>query len=178
MNIVRELQVHRPAVLELNRLAFKGDAESRLIKNLARDASILASFAALDGDEVVGHILFSPLYLMIDGKRVDAVALGPMCVTPNRHNQGIGTQLVGHGIKEMKSAGQAAIIVLGHVEFYPRFGFRHDLAKNLSCAFNQYEAFMGLELVEGSLAGKTGTCRYAKAFELMKQAGPPSSAHP
>ena len=68
----------------------------------------------------------------------------------------------------MKSAGQAAIIVLGHVNFYSRFGFRHDLAKNLACSFNQYEAFMGLELIEGSLAGNTGTCRYARAFELLK----------
>ena len=68
----------------------------------------------------------------------------------------------------MKMAGQAAIIVVGHVNFYPRFGFRHDLAKNLACAFNQYEAFMGLELIEGSLAGNTGTCRYARAFELLK----------
>lgn len=168
MKIIPETPKQHSAVLDLNRLAFKGDTESRLIRNLERDASIFASFVALDGDEVVGHILFSPLYLMIDGKRGDAVALGPMCVTPSRQNQGIGTQLVAHGIKEMKSAGQAAIIVLGHVGFYPRFGFRHDLAKNLSCTFNQYEAFMGLELVEGSLAGKPGTCRYAKAFELMK----------
>ena len=168
MRIVPELPDHRPAVLELNRLAFKGDAESRLIKNLARDASILASFVAVDGDEVVGHILFSPLHLMVNGKRIDAVALAPMCVTPGRQKQGIGAQLVGYGIEKMKSAGQAAIIVLGHVNFYSRFGFRHDLAKNLACTFNQYEAFMGLELIEGSLAGNAGTCRYARAFELLK----------
>ena len=168
MRIVPELPDHRPAVLELNRLAFKGDAESRLIKNLARDASILASFVAVDGDEVVGHILFSPLHLMVNGKRIDAVALAPMCVTPGRQKQGIGAQLVGYGIEEMNSAGQAAIIVLGHVNFYSRFGFRHDLAKNLACTFNQYEAFMGLELIEGSLAGNAGTCRYARAFELLK----------
>jgi putative acetyltransferase len=168
MRIVPELPVHRPAVLELNRLAFKGDAEFRLIKNLARDASILASFIALDGDEVVGHILFSPLHLMVNGKRIDAVALAPMCVTPGRQKQGIGTQLVSRGIEEMKLAGQAAIIVLGNVNFYSRFGFRHDLAKNLACPFNQYEAFMGLELVEGSLAGNAGTCHYARAFELLK----------
>ena len=165
MKIVPELPVHRPAVLELNRLAFKGDEESRLIKNLARDNSILASFVAVDGDEVVGHILFSPLHLMVNGKRIDAVALAPMCVLPSRQKQGIGTQLVEHGIEAMKSAGQAAIIVLGHVNFYPRFGFRHDLAKNLSCAFNKYEAFMGLELLAGSLDGKSGTCIYPRAFD-------------
>ena len=165
MKIVPELPVHRPAVLELNRLAFKGDEEPRLIKNLARDNSILASFVAVDGDEVVGHILFSPLHLMVNGKRIDAVALAPMCVLPSRQKQGIGTQLVEHGIEAMKSAGQAAIIVLGHVNFYPRFGFRHDLAKNLSCAFNKYEAFMGLELLAGSLDGKPGTCIYPRAFD-------------
>lgn len=164
MKVVPELPEHRPAVLELNRLAFKGDEESRLIKNLARDNSILASFVAVDGDEVVGHILFSPLYVMIDGKRVDAVALAPMCVVPSRQRQGIGTLLVEHGIEAMKSAGHAAIIVLGHVDFYPRFGFRHDLARNLSCAFNKYEAFMGLELRAGSLGGKSGTCTYPRAF--------------
>jgi putative acetyltransferase len=164
MKIVPELPVHRPAVLELNRLAFKGDAESRLIKNLARDRSILASLVAVDGSEVVGHILSSPLHLMVDGKRVDAVALAPMCVVPSRQKQGIGTLLVERGIEAMKAAGQAAIIVLGHVNFYPRFGFRHDLARNLSCAFNKYEAFMGLELLPGSLGGKPGTCTYPRAF--------------
>ncbi|MDP1699954.1 MAG: N-acetyltransferase [Aestuariivirga sp.] len=164
MNISPELPVHRPAVLELNRLAFKGDEESRLIKNLARDNSILASFVALDGGEVVGHILFSPLHLTVNGKRIDAVALAPMCVVPSRQKQGIGTLLVEHGIEAMKSAAHDAIIVLGHVDFYPRFGFRHDLARNLACAFNQYEAFMGLELRAGSLGGKPGTCTYARAF--------------
>lgn len=164
MKIVPELPEHRPAVLEINRLAFKGDEESRLIKSLARDNSILASFVAVDGDEIVGHILFSPLYVIADGKRVDAVALAPMCVAPSRQKQGIGTLLVQHGIKAMKSAGHDAIIVLGHVDFYPRFGFRHDLTRNLACSFNQYEAFMGLELRAGSLGGKTGTCTYARAF--------------
>lgn len=165
MKIVPELPEHRPAVLDLNRLAFKGDEESRLIKNLARDNSILASFVALDGEEVVGHIMFSPLHLVVVGERIEAVALAPMCVTPGRQKQGIGSQLVVHGIEQMKQAGQAAIIVLGHLNFYPRFGFRHDLARNLSCAFNKYEAFMGLELRTGSLDGKSGTCIYPRAFD-------------
>jgi putative acetyltransferase len=164
MKIVPELPVHRSAVLELNRLAFKGDGEARLITNLVRDGAVQASFVALDGDEVVGHILFSPLYVMADGKQIDAVALAPMCVAPSRQKQGIGTQLVEHGIEAMRAAGHEAIIVLGHVDFYPRFGFRHDLASNLACAFNQYEAFMGLELRAGSLGGKSGTCTYARAF--------------
>ena len=66
----------------------------------------------------------------------------------------------------MKSAGCFAIIVRGHTEFYPRFGFRRYLVKNLTCAFNQYEAFMGLEPLQGSLAARSGICRYVKAFNV------------
>ena len=167
MKIVPELPVHRPAVLELNRLAFKGEEEVQLIENLQRDGDVLASLVAIDGDEIVGHILFSPLDINVNGARPAVVALAPMAVVPNRQNQGIGSKLIFRGIAEMKSASQAAIIVLGHIKFYSRFGFRHDLSANLACDYNQYDEFMGLELVKGSLAGMNGTCRYAKAFGAL-----------
>jgi putative acetyltransferase len=167
MRIVPELPDHRPAVLELNRRAFNGEEEVQLIENLQRDGDVLASLVAVDGDEIVGHILFSPLELSVNGARIAAAALAPMAVTPSRQNQGIGSKLVIRGIEEMKSAGYAAIIVLGHIKFYSRFGFRHDLAANLACDYNQYDEFMGLELVEGSLAGRNGICRYAKAFGAL-----------
>ena len=69
--------------------------------------------------------------------RVAAAALAPSAVIPSRQNQrhwletGAPTEL-----REMNSAGQAAIIVLGHIGFYSRFGFRHDLAANLTCDYN------------------------------------------
>src|SRR5687768_15403014 len=111
MRIVPELPDHRPAVLELNRRAFNGKEEVQLIENLQRDGDVLASLAAVDGDEIVGHILFSPLELSVNGARIAAAALAPMAVTPSRQNQGIGSKLVIRGIEEMKSAGYAAIIV-------------------------------------------------------------------
>lgn len=167
MRIVPELPVHRQSVLELNRLAFQGEEEVQLIGNLQRDGDVLASLVAIDEDEIVGHILFSPLDVSVNGTQIAAAALAPMAVIPIHQNQGIGSKLVTRGIAEMKSAGQAAIIVLGHIKFYSRFGFRHDLAANLACDYNQYEEFMGLELIEGSLAGMNGTCRYAKAFAAL-----------
>lgn len=167
MKIVPELPVHRRAVLELNRLAFKGEEEVQLIEDLQHDGDVLASLVAIDGDEIVGHILFSPLDISVNGARLAAAALAPMAVAPSRQNEGIGSNLVTRGIAEMKSVGQAAIIVLGHIKFYSRFGFRHDFAANLACDYNQYDEFMGLELLEGSLAGMNGTCRYAKAFAAL-----------
>ena len=165
MKIVEELPIHHPEVLELNRLAFGGNTECDLIESLRRDGDdVLASLAAIDGEHVVGHILFSPLEVSINGKNIAAAALAPMAVLPRLQKQGIGSALVWRGIQEMKSAGQAAIIVLGHTGFYPRFGFSHELAKNLSCDFNQFEAFMGLELTAGCLGGKSGRCIYPAAF--------------
>ncbi len=167
MKIVAEAPNHRAEIMQINRLAFNGEEEVQLIENLRRDGDVLASLVAVDGHEVVGHILFSPLDMTVNGNRITAAALAPMAVIPSHQNQGIGSRLVTRGILEMKSAGQAAIIVLGHIKFYSRFGFRHDLAANLSCDYNQYDEFMGLELVEGSLAGLNGTCRYARAFGAL-----------
>jgi putative acetyltransferase len=166
MRIVTEEPRHRPAVLEVNRLAFKGEAEAQLIEALDRDGEVIASLVAFDGEEVIGHILFSRLDVEVEAQSIRAAALAPMAVTPGRQKQGIGSQLIRHGIEVMRSKGQAAIIVVGHEAYYPRFGFRHDLVRNLVCPFNQYEAFMGLELLDGSLAGRPGTCRYPEAFGL------------
>ena len=66
----------------------------------------------------------------------------------------------------MKSAGRPQSLSWAR-QFLSRFGFRHDLARNLACSFNQYDAFMGLELIESSLL-EAGTCRYARAFGALQ----------
>jgi predicted N-acetyltransferase YhbS len=55
-------------------------------------------------------------------------------------------------------------IAFGGDEFYPRFGFCHGLVGNTASPFTEHDAFRGLELSPGVLAGKAGTCAYPPAF--------------
>jgi putative acetyltransferase len=154
----------RAAVLRLNRLAFGSDDEAQIIEALDRDGLILASLVALEDEEVAGHILFSPVGLNVAGQDVKAAVLGPLAVRPQSQRHGIGSALLRAGLRLMREQGQEAVLVLGHEAYYPRFGFRHDLVANIESRFTEYEAFMGLELKPGVLAGKPGTCTYPKAW--------------
>jgi putative acetyltransferase len=114
----------------------------------------------------VGHILFSDLHVEVDGRRISAVALAPLAVAPESQNRGIGAQLVEAGIAEMREGGVEAIIVLGHPDYYRRFGFSNEAIEHIASPFSGNEAFMGLELVRGILAGGFGRCRYPAVFGI------------
>lgn len=165
-HIVLEKPEQRGEVLALNRLAFKGEEEARIIEALTRDNLVVLSLVVLEGDKVTGHILFSRLDVEVDDRPVKAVALAPMAVLPDHQKQGIGSALVRRGLDLLKARGFEAVIVLGHTEFYPRFGFAAETVRHLACPFQGHDAFRGLELKAGALAGASGECRYPSAFAL------------
>jgi putative acetyltransferase len=164
--IEAERDAHRPLVLDLTRAAFGGTEEVLLIERLTRDGLVEASLVAVAGDTVVGHILFSRLDVLANGAKIDAAALAPLAVSPDHRRRGIGSALVRAGLDVMRRRGIAAVIVLGHEHFYPRFGFSHDVIGRLACPFTHLAAFMGLELTAGAIGGKRGTCVYPPAFGL------------
>ena len=171
MMIRPETPADYSAVYELNRVAFDGrDAEPRLVEAIRRAEGFIPelSLVAEEGGAVVGHILFSPIIVAIDRGEVPALSLAPMAVRPDRQRRGIGSALVRHGLAECGRLGHRIVIVVGHAEFYPRFGFSSALAQNLACPFgNCGEAWMALELVPGALQGVWGTVKYPKAFDLV-----------
>jgi putative acetyltransferase len=114
---------------------------------------------------IVGHVLFSRLPIEQVGGVVEGAALAPVAVRPEWQRQGIGSALIRHGLAVCRERGIAAIVVLGHPEYYPRFGFSADLAQNLIAPFSG-PAFMALELRPGALSGG-GTVRYAAAFSSL-----------
>jgi putative acetyltransferase len=91
------------------------------------------------------------------------VSLAPIAVTPRRQRQGIGSQLVRAGLARLRQGPTQAVIVVGHPDYYPRFGFSAEVVRKLDTPYAG-DAFMGLELVPGSLAGTRGTVRYPRAF--------------
>ncbi len=124
----------------------------------------LSLVAESDG-RVVGHILFSIVHIQSDAVRTPVLALAPMAVRPDCQNQGIGSLLVREGLERCKALGHEAVILVGHANYYPRFGFTPAGEKGLRLPFDAPdEAFMALELVPGALNGVTGTVEYPPEF--------------
>ena len=126
---------------------------------------------ALRDDGVVGHILFSPIDIVRDSGDVPAVAqtpalaLAPMAVRPEYQRQGIGSALVRLGLKACRRAGHRIVVVLGHAEYYPRFGFTPAGESGVRAPFEvPDEVFMVLSLVDGGLDDVAGVVRYSAAF--------------
>jgi putative acetyltransferase len=158
-------QADAEAIAALNRVAFSGEDEVGIIEHLRRDGLVAVELVAEQGGSIIGHILLSWLPTMLDGRAVKALALAPMAVQPGLQKQGIGGRLIVAALDEARGAGAQAVIVLGHPDYYPRFGFSAALTRNLASPFSG-EAFMALELVPGALAGKKGSVSYPTAFGL------------
>ena len=151
------------AIREVNTQAFGGPTEAVLVDALRRDGLVIASLVAEDNGVVVGHILFSRLFIHGDTSKTLAVALAPMAVVPGRQRCGIGSMLIRGGLETCRRLGERIVLVVGHPSYYPRFGFSHALTSNLRSPYDG-EAFMALELRRGALEGVIGDVRYPPAF--------------
>lgn len=161
--IRHETHANHDAIREVNRLAFGREDEARLVDALREGGYARVSLVAEEHSEVVGHILFSDLSIVTPHGIVEALALAPMVVLPSRQRQGIGSLLVREGLRVCREAGHRIVVVLGHPEFYPRFGFSAGLAERLRSPFSG-PAFMAVELVPGALKGIEGEVRYPPPF--------------
>ena len=153
------------AIHHVNRAAFGRSAEATLVDRLRQDGLVVVSLVAVEDSRIVGHILFSRLPIHTSLVVIPAVALAPMSVIPDRQRQGIGSALVREGLRACRAAGERIVIVLGHPEYYPRFGFSSALASRLRSPFSG-RSFMALELESAALAGVSGEVRYPPAFDL------------
>jgi putative acetyltransferase len=126
------------------------------------------SLVAIEDDRLVGHILFSEIAIATSQGEITALALAPLAVLPQFQNRGIGSQLVREGLKQCQFLGYRIVIVLGHPNFYTRFGFAPAINKGLRSPFPvPDEAFMVLELVPGALTGISGMVQYSSPFDCV-----------
>ncbi|MEG3911486.1 N-acetyltransferase [Microcoleus sp. w2-18bC1] len=169
MDIRTEKPEDVEAVRNINIAAFGRENEANLVDRLRGIASTF-SFVAVQSDRIVGHIFFSPV--VVEGKcsrNLSILGLAPVAVLPNYQRQGIGTLLIREGLKECARSGFQAVVVLGHPDFYPRFGFIPASRKSLKCEYDvPDEAFMVLELESGALQECSGTVKYRSEFSLCE----------
>ncbi len=149
------------AIRSVNAEAFGRADEAALVENLRSEGAVLCSLVAETEGRAVGHILFTRMWI----ETIPAVALAPMAVLTEYQRQGVGQMLVRRGLDLLRERGERIVIVLGHPDYYPRFGFSPEKARGLESPFPP-EAFMALELVPGALSGVQGKVRYAAAFGL------------
>jgi putative acetyltransferase len=111
--------------------------------------------------------MFSDLNILSENGTVPALALAPMAVLPDFQRQGIGSTLVRRGLEVCKEQGHRIVVVLGHPDFYPRFGFSAKLAERLESPYGGGPSHMAAELVAGALEGVAGKLAYSPPFSQL-----------
>ena len=154
----------RDAVRLVNERAFGGREEADIVEALHRANAVVVALVAEVGAAVVGHILFSPVTVE-HSNNPPLVGLAPMAVAPGHQRKGIGSHLVREGLARCRAAGVDGVVVLGHAEYYPRFGFVPAVQFGLRCEYDvPADVFMALELTHDALRGVSGLVRYHAAF--------------
>lgn len=133
----------------------------RLCPNFVEELSIVAK---LDG-KIIGHILFTKLYIKDVEKSYETLELAPVSVLPEYQRKGIGSKLVNEGLKKAKEMGFKSVMVVGHPDYYPRFGFQKAEKYNIKSSIEvPADVFMAIELIENGLKDVAGTLIYPEEF--------------
>jgi len=165
IEIRREEPSDQAVIRRLNEVAFGCKEEANVVDKLRASCDDYLSFVAVDQGHVVGHILFTPV--TIDDSKLVGMGLAPMSVSPTHQRKGIGSRLVRHRLGHLRQNGCPFVIVLGHPEYYPRFGFELASRYSLRSQWDGVpdEAFMALVLDEEILPELQGTARYRAEFD-------------
>lgn len=159
-------------VFEVNHRAFEQDNEAKLVDALRNNSSIFIpelSLVAIKNNQIVGHILFTKIDIKDEnGNQTKSLALAPMAVLPEFQKSGIGAQLIRQGLEIVKGLHYKSVIVLGHENYYPKFGFKPADKWHIKAPFDvPSDAFMAIELVNDGLKNTSGTVIYPKEFETV-----------
>jgi putative acetyltransferase len=162
-----ERQADMAAIRHLNELVFGGPVEGSIVETLRAACPGVVSLVAVEEGRVVGHIFFSPVEVAgLAG--IEAMGLGPMAVAPDRQRQGVGSALIARSLEELGRRGCALVVVLGHAEYYPKFGFVPASGYGLRSQWDGVpdDVFMARILKADRARSASGVVRYRKEFDI------------
>ena len=148
----------------------EGPEIAKLVKDLFEDETAfpLLSLVAVENSKVVGHVLYTKAIITKTTKSISAQILAPLAILPEAQSQGIGAQLVRNGLKQLKESGVELVFVLGHPEYYPRFGFITAGVVGFEAPYPIPEenaaAWMVQELNEGTIGSVKGSVQCSKVL--------------
>ena len=150
-------------VREIVCAAFPTDAESKLVDVLRDNGKAIISLVAVNGEEVLGHILFSPVSTT-PPSGAKGIGLAPVAVKSVFQSQGIGSQLIREGLQRCEDLKFDYVVVLGDPEYYHRFGFRKASKFGLENEYGVDDEFMVIKFSNGEVHGLV---KYAPEFSMF-----------
>ena len=167
LNIRPEQLEDIPSIHAVNEAAFGQPTEANLVDALRSACPDATSLVAVSDDQIIGHILFTPVTVSNNAYEVKGMGLAPMAVLPDYQRQGIGSQLVESGLRILGRRNCPFVVVLGHTDYYPRFGFVPASQHGLACQWDGVPdgAFMVLVLDENIMSGVSGVAKYRDEFD-------------
>ncbi|MCU4767981.1 N-acetyltransferase [Bacillus toyonensis] len=145
---------------------FSDKKEHELVKRIRECDAFIPELSIVAVDkEIVGHIMLSKITIEQGGTTVDSLALAPVSIAPSHQKKRIGGKLITAALEKAKELGCGSVVVLGHPEYYPKFGFERASQWNIKAPFEvPDEVFMVMELRENTLQGVEGIVQYSSAF--------------
>lgn len=155
-----------PRVHDINEKAFGQSVEANLVDKLRCSCTDALSLVAEEDGLIVGHIMFTPVVIDDRERKIRGMGLAPMAVQPRRQRQGIGTKLVVKGLEILRDRECPYVIVLGHPEYYPKFGFEPASRYGIESQWEGIpdEAFLILVIDQSAMRNVKGVARYKDEF--------------
>ena len=169
MELIRpEAEGDATAVRRVHVTAFPTTVEADLVERLRAGGKAVIALVALDGDSIVGHILFSPVALEPLAGTV-GLGLAPVAVLPDHEKHGVGRRLIQNGLAECRQWGAGFVVVVGDPPYCGRFGFEPASKYGLRCEFDAGDSFMVFALASGALPPPGTLVKYAPEFRLSAE---------
>jgi putative acetyltransferase len=170
MSIKQEQSTDYESVYGVVSSAFGRADEAELVNKLRHSMAFIPelSLVGWQNNEIVGYILFTKIQIIDElNQTFESLALAPLAVKPEFQRKGVGSQLIEAGFSKAKELGYQSVVVLGHANYYPRFGFLPAYQWNIKASFAvKPEVFMALELTKDSLKNVSGIVKYAPEFGI------------